>query len=75
MTDAFDAKPARFLWLVVAALIIVAVVASFKEGQRIGTVYASWPDRACQHVRPEFFDCDNLPDRFEVVWVSPEWRP
>ena len=63
------------LAVAIAAFIALAMVI-YGDGNRNGTVYATWPDRECQHVEPERrFDCDRLPDTFDIVWVSEEWRP
>ena len=72
-----NVNSAHFQMLVVVAVFIFAVlaVAMYLESKGYGFVYATWPDQECRHVEPERFSCDNLPDRFEIVWVSREWRP
>ena len=72
------ARAESILWLVFLAVALAAFVALviYGDGNRNGTVYATWPDRECQHVEPaRRFDCDRLPDTFDIVWVSEEWRP
>ena len=69
-----DSMVARMLWRVAAALVIVLLVSEAYRRIDRGIVYSTWPDQACQHVEPGRFSCDNLPSRFEIVWVSPEWK-
>ena len=61
---AFGLALALFVWMV-----------AWNADKQLGIVYALWPDQECRHVEPARFSCDNLPDRFEIVWVSREWRP
>jgi len=36
-------------------------------------VYVTWPDMECVAVQGGG-DCDELPKKFEVVYVDPKWR-
>ena len=64
-------------WLGVAyCLVLVAILFTIEALQvEIGEVRMTWPDLECRYVEPAEYDCDNLPDQFDIVWVSPEWRP
>ena len=58
--------------------VLIFALATVMSGppRRHGIVYATWPEQECRHVEPSRrFDCDNLPDTFDIEWVSEEWRP
>ena len=58
------------LWLTVAAiwgLVVYVVLASPTP-----VVSRTWPDGACVAVEPAPFNCEALPDRYEVRWVAAE---
>ena len=61
---------AWLLWLTVAAIwgLVVYVVLLAP----VPVVSKRWPDGACVAVEPAPFNCEALPDRYEVRWVAAE---
>ena len=59
------------LWLTVAAIwgLVVYVVLLASPTP---VVSRTWPDGACVAVEPAPFNCEALPDRYEVRWVAAE---
>ncbi len=66
----------RFLlvlaWFGLAVMLAAAV---WWFVQPIYLVKRVWPEAECREVVPAGdYDCDNLPPRYAVEWVSPEYQ-
>lgn len=54
---------------------LVAIGVAAYNIPRIATVYVSWPDYICRKVEPVHAGtCEELPERYELVWVDPKFE-
>ena len=65
---------ATILIIISFLLTILALIITVVNGQKSPTIYVAWPSMTCVHIDPGPHTCDNLPDIYDITWVSEQYR-